>query len=98
MCLRVSFCRQAQVSDQDHAITMLRAHTADLQDGLATTNTELFTANHEIQRLRKELRTQSRKLAVNVDLRKVHDNPEDRKHSMNSVSFPPMQFLEAHHA
>ncbi|KAG0608541.1 hypothetical protein M758_8G113400 [Ceratodon purpureus] len=79
----IIFDLQAQVSDQDHAITMHRAHSADLQDRLATTNTELFKANHEIQRLRKELRIPSGKLAVNIDNRKANDNSEDRKHSTN---------------
>jgi len=81
------FCSQAQVADQDQVITMHRVHTADLHERLKTANGELFKSNHEVQRLREELRIRSTKLhTVNIDDRNGYDIFDGKVKAMSPVS------------
>lgn len=86
MCLNSLFCWQDQISDQDHVIAMHRAHTADLQVCLNSTNVELLKVNLEVQKVLKEIRIQSENQVVNIGGRDGCDGSGQKKQLANSVS------------
>lgn len=89
-----SFGCQARVSDQNQVITMHRVHTADLHERLNAANTALFKSNHEVQRLREELRLQTTKLVVKSDDRNGYDIWDRKSKSMSPVSSALHDFLK----
>lgn len=80
----IIFDLQDQISDQDHVIAMHRAHTADLQVCLNSTNVELLKVNLEVQKVLKEIRIQSENQVVNIGGRDGCDGSGQKKQLANS--------------
>lgn len=65
---------------------MHRAQTADLQERLDSTNTEIFNTNLEMQRLRKEMRMIVAKPVFDIEDLNESDISDHKKQLTNTVS------------